>query len=263
MRYCDYFLVLGLGLLIFLGFGLGVSAMGEKKEAKSESPSVASSSTAAESAAKGPAAAFDQEDSPKIPKIVDEQALEDLKKIRATLAEREKELSVKEAELLAREKAMNEQLKKLEEIREDLIKMSGVKKQESQEQVNKLIETLETMSPKSAAQLMSGLDDSLAITAMSKMATPKLAKIMNSMDPKRSAKLSELMAGVVRAREALAPSGVKKPAASGGAAETTTPTGEKGGTKKDEHTNNNSSVDQQQSGESQSPVFERRAYGIT
>ena len=52
------------------------------------------------------------------------------------------------------------------------------------------------MSPKTAAKVLAGLEDSLAVLSMSQMDTPHLAKIMNNMDAARSSHLSELLAGV-------------------------------------------------------------------
>jgi len=134
--------------------------------------------------------------------LVDEAALEDLRKQRETWASRVKELTVRENELKSREAALNEEFRKFEALRGDLSKVEVSRKQENDARVSKLVETFETMSPKAASALIGSLDESLAVAAMSKIATQKLAKIMNVMEPKRSARLTELMAGVVRAREA-------------------------------------------------------------
>jgi hypothetical protein len=56
------------------------------------------------------------------------------------------------------------------------------------------------MSPKAASAMLSTLDDALAVSAISRMDTLKLAKVMNVMDPSRSSKLSELLTGVVRVK---------------------------------------------------------------
>ncbi|NDD93403.1 hypothetical protein EBZ37_15145 [bacterium] len=51
------------------------------------------------------------------------------------------------------------------------------------------------MTPKAASQLIATTDERLAVEAMSRMATPKLSKIMNIMEPKRSVRLMELLSG--------------------------------------------------------------------
>ena len=114
-------------------------------------------------------------------------------------------------------------MKNISSIRDDLGKIDTARKQENEAKVAKLVETFETMSPKAASVLIATLEDSLAVAAMAKMDTPKLAKIMNTMDPARSAKLSELMAGVVRAKGLLAPPVHEPITASNDASATTNP----------------------------------------
>jgi len=127
-------------------------------------------------------------------------ALEDLSAARERLAVKEKELAQKEAELKAFETAIKKEFARIEQARQDLAGVETLKKKENEEKVAKIVETLETMSPKASAQLIATLDDALAVTALQRMATPKLAKVMNLLDPGRSSRLTELMAGVVRVR---------------------------------------------------------------
>jgi flagellar motility protein MotE (MotC chaperone) len=138
--------------------------------------------------------------------LVDASAAEDLQRRRTELDAREKELKAHEAELQARERALEEELKKIAAVREDVEKIESARNRESSEKVSKLVETFETMSPKAASAVMATLDESLAVATMSRISTPKLAKIMNAMEPRKSARLSELLAGVVRARSAISAS---------------------------------------------------------
>jgi flagellar motility protein MotE (MotC chaperone) len=135
--------------------------------------------------------------------LVDPIAADDMNRRRNELDAREKELKSRDAELKARERALEEELQKIAAVREDIEKIEGARKKEGSDKVAKLVETFETMSPKTASALMSTLDESLAVATMSRIATPKLAKILNSMEPRKSARLSELLAGVVRARSAI------------------------------------------------------------
>lgn len=160
-------------------------------------------------------------------------ALEDLRRQRERLAERERELAAKENELKALERAVQEQFAKLDETRGAIARMEGLKKKENEEKVAKVVETIETMSPKSAAQMLAGLDDALAVTAMQRMSTPKLAKIMNLMEPGRSSRLTELLAGVVTGGAGSAARARGDRAASNGAVVATLSS--KGGEKHDEH----------------------------
>jgi hypothetical protein len=83
------------------------------------------------------------------------------------------------------------------------------------------------MSPKAAAEVLAELDEALAVSAINRMETVKLAKIMNKMEAGKSSRLSEILAGVVRARK-----GISAPAASHDA-DVTTEKSAKGGDKND------------------------------
>jgi flagellar motility protein MotE (MotC chaperone) len=135
--------------------------------------------------------------------LADQSVVEDLRRRRTELEAREKDLQSREAELAAKERAVEEELQKIAQVRSDVEKIESARKKEGDERVTKLVETFETMSPKGASALLATLDESLAVATMSKIATPRLAKIMNSMEPRKSARLSELLAGVVRARGSL------------------------------------------------------------
>lgn len=135
--------------------------------------------------------------------IANAAAIEDLRLRREEIEAKQKELTTKEAELKAREKALEDQIKSLEQIRDDIAKTDAARKKENEEKVTKLVETFETMSPKAAAQLLSNVEESLAVAAIARISTQRLAKIMNVMEPGRSSRLAEILAGVVRARNTL------------------------------------------------------------
>jgi flagellar motility protein MotE (MotC chaperone) len=52
------------------------------------------------------------------------------------------------------------------------------------------------MNPKNTAQIIVQIKEPIAINTMSKLSVEKLAKVMNSMEPAKSSRLSMLMAGV-------------------------------------------------------------------
>ena len=132
--------------------------------------------------------------------LSDPVVLEELSKKRQEMEARQKDIQSKEAELKARETAINDELKKLQDMRDEIAKLDQTHRQGNQDKVTKVVETLSSMSPKASAQFLTTLDDALAVAAISQMDTSKLAKIMNTIDPKRGAKLTELLAGVVRAQ---------------------------------------------------------------
>lgn len=139
--------------------------------------------------------------------ITDPVVIEDLKARRDELETRERDLTAKETELVAKSRALDEEIKRMEEIRDQVAKMEQAQSKNNEEKVAKVVETLEAMSPKTAAALFAQLDDGVAVTSMMRMASAKLSKIMNQLDPTRASKLTELLAGVSRAKKTTASSG--------------------------------------------------------
>ena len=130
--------------------------------------------------------------------LVEPAALEDIKRSHEDLEIHRKELASREADLKARERVLDAEFKKLGVLREDISKQNSAVTKENEEKISRLVETFETMSPKSAAQVLSSIDEGLAVTAFNRMSTQKLAKIMSAMEPDRSKRLTELLAGVAK-----------------------------------------------------------------
>jgi flagellar motility protein MotE (MotC chaperone) len=132
--------------------------------------------------------------------LSDPAVLEEIAKKQQEIDQRQKDFALKEAELNARENAINDEIKRLQDFRQEIATVEQSQSKANESKVAKVVDTLESMSPKAAAQMLTGLDDGLAVSAVSRMSTAKLAKIMNVIDAKRAAKLTELLAGVVRAK---------------------------------------------------------------
>jgi len=132
--------------------------------------------------------------------IADASVIADLRKRNEELELKQKALTAKETELKVREQSINEELSKLQAVRDEIASLDTTQKKGNEERLGKIVETLETMNPKAASQMLSSLDDRLAVAAASRIATPKLAKIMNIMDAAKASKLTEMLAGVVRAK---------------------------------------------------------------
>lgn len=122
--------------------------------------------------------------------------IEELRVQKENVLKKEKELQAKEAELQAREKALDEKIVELKKLREEMDQKEAAELQSKEEQVNKVVETLEKMSPVASAQLLSTLDERLAVAVLGKLSTQKLAKTMAKMNPDKSARLSELYSGL-------------------------------------------------------------------
>ncbi len=126
--------------------------------------------------------------------IASEAIIADLEDREAKLKKKEAELVEREKEILAQKSAVKAELTKVEAASAD---QQGVKAKESaerEEKVNKLVETFDGMSPKAAAQVLSGVDDELAVTVLSQLPSVKAGKILANLKPAQSSKFSELMA---------------------------------------------------------------------
>ncbi len=144
----------------------------------------------------------DSEEAPEVQKcLVDPMTIEDIQKRKEELEKREKELSAKEKELKAAQVAFDGEFKKIKQVRDEIEKYQGLNKKENEEKIAKLVETFETMGPKPAAKLLESIDESLAVSAMTRMSTLKLAKILSAMESESSSRLTELMAGVIKIKK--------------------------------------------------------------
>jgi flagellar motility protein MotE (MotC chaperone) len=180
------------GLIVLSGMAMvGLAEEGSSSPASSPTPQVSGSPTPADSHA--PAAARPRESSAC---LADASSVDDLRKTREELETRQKAVAAREAELAVKERALKEELKRLEGVRDEITKGGAEKKKEAEERLAKIVETVENMSPKSGAQLLAGIDEGLAVSAMTRLSTQKLSKILASMEPTRSARLTERLGGV-------------------------------------------------------------------
>ena len=161
-----------------------------KPEAKGEAKQESNSNPKSESKVDAKSAPGDQ-----LPACLPSQALSDLNQRKKASDDRESALQAREQELAVREKAIEERLKLLQSYRDEAGKVDSAKKKEFEEKIARTVELLESMNPKSASQLIASTDERLAVEAMSRMSTAKLSKVMNIMEPKRSVRLMELLAG--------------------------------------------------------------------
>lgn|GEM_PF-2520859 len=133
--------------------------------------------------------------------LTDENAIADIKRRHEELDLRQKGLESRATELDIKEKALVEQLAKIEAVRADIQKTEELRSKEQGAKVGKVVDTFETMTPKSVSAMLAAMDESLAVEAMNRMTTPKLAKVLNLMEPAKSSRLTELLVGM-RARSA-------------------------------------------------------------
>lgn len=130
--------------------------------------------------------------------IVSEAALKDLAQKQAELAEREKLFQEKESAFKVKEEALQGEIQKLDELKKSLAGAQELAQRQNEEKIARLVETFEKMSPKGAASILAEVEEGLAVSAMQRISTLKLAKILNSMDGKKASALTEAIADVRR-----------------------------------------------------------------
>jgi flagellar motility protein MotE (MotC chaperone) len=133
--------------------------------------------------------------------LTGETAIQDAQEIKRELAKKEQEIKRREDELAQKEQALQEELKSLEVVRDEIKQAQSIGTAKNEEKIGKLVETIESMSPKAAAAIVGGVDERLAVEAMSRLTSQKLGKILAAMEPTKSAHLAEKLAGVVRANK--------------------------------------------------------------
>jgi len=200
---------------------------------------------------------------PKSGCLTDETALSDAVRMRDELAAERQELEKKEAELAAREKALTEELAKIEAVRDEIQAVSGASTAKNEEKIAKLVETFESMSPKSAAQVISNIDEILARDALARLSSAKVGKILAAMDVSKSARLTESLAGVARAKKPTAskPLSEEAPSPAKGAAEATTSANTAGGVKGGEKNGNLKQSDSNVASRQPEPALGREPAG--
>lgn len=163
-------------------FAIGIAGPKEKESAKEETKqAVVEKLSPAASAAASEC-------------LASEEVIKDLEEREKTIKQKEDALKEKESELAAQKVAIKEEMVKLESRQGELQTAKARELAANEEKVNKLMETLETMSPKSAAAVLNGVDEDLAVTALSRLTSTKAGKILSNLKNDKSARLSELMA---------------------------------------------------------------------
>ena len=126
--------------------------------------------------------------------LASEEVIADIEAREKKIKEQESALKEREKELADQQAALKKEIAKLEATRAEIQGIAQKDSAQREEQVSKLIETFEGMSPKSAAQVLGGVDDALAVLALGRLSSAKAGKILGNLKPEKSARLSEMMA---------------------------------------------------------------------
>ena len=121
------------------------------------------------------------------------------------MVERKKELDTREAELNKAEEeleqqkvALDERIKQLEKIREQIAETLKDKVVVDNERVDKLVEFYSNMKPQQAAKIIETLNEDLAVETLGRMKKKNAADIMNLLEAKKAQSISEKFAGYRR-----------------------------------------------------------------
>jgi len=121
------------------------------------------------------------------------------------LNERKKQLDLREAELLSMEEELHKQRKevearilKLEHIREEVAGVLKERVEVDEQRVATLVDFYSNMKPKQAADIITTLNEDLAVEVLGKMKKKNAADILNLLEPTKARAISEKFTGYKR-----------------------------------------------------------------
>ncbi len=118
----------------------------------------------------------------------------DLSKRRKEIEKAEKNLQVREALLKAAEQEMDKKVSELNKLKKEIEALLGVKTEEEEKSIDRLVKIYEGMKPANAANVFNTLDLDVLIAVMSKMSERKVSPILSAMNPERARTVTIMMA---------------------------------------------------------------------
>ncbi len=104
---------------------------------------------------------------------------------------RERLVEQREAAAKQAEAAIAVDLRRVEEIRDEIAKMLGRADVASKENVASLAKMVDAMKAKEAAPMLAGMDDDVALEILQKLKPKQAAKILGAMDAKTAQRLGD------------------------------------------------------------------------
>lgn len=198
-------------LLLITGcFLLLVAAVGLVRA--EDAPKAEAVQKAAEKAAEDPAKLAPKKSS--APLALSAEAIQELEDRKVALDAREKQLNERARDLELQEKLLKEKLHKMEELNKKMAERLDVFKKDHEGRIGKLVTVVEGMKPDAAARYVEALDPELAVEILARIKEAKASKILNLVDKKLGAKLTELYTGYrENMDEAAQPAAKEAPAA--------------------------------------------------
>lgn len=118
----------------------------------------------------------------------------DLAARREELDDRARALSTREAILEAAERELDQKIREMTAVRNEIQSLMKQQSDEEQERVNTLVRIYEGMKAKDAARIFNTLDMDVLIAVMSRMSERKSAPILAEMAPERARSVTILLA---------------------------------------------------------------------
>lgn len=162
------------------------------KPAETKKPGEAKAATTADAA---------QEKADKNPVSEDLSFISKLTDRKKELDAREQDLNQLEEELQRQRVEVEQQIKQLEGMRRELASVLNERVQIDEEKVNKLVEVYSSMKPKQAAEVLSAVNEDLAIEVLVKMKKKDAAAVLDLIDSKKAQALSEKYTGYFNQRK--------------------------------------------------------------
>lgn len=129
------------------------------------------------------------------PVMLTEEALREFNEQRKRLEEKERLLEERERALAIQEKIIIDKLSRIEKLNKAMgSRLDGYKK-ESEAKIDKLVKIIEGMKPVEAAKFLENIDPGLAVNILSKIEVQRASKVLNMIDKRVSARLTEKFTG--------------------------------------------------------------------
>jgi len=117
------------------------------------------------------------------------------------LNKREREIATREGILEVSQQQIDERIANLETLKSDINDLLGKLDEQEEAQLQTLIKLYNTMKPKAAAQIFTGLDKDVLLRVASRIKPDNLAKIMAAMPASKAADLTVALAASVKLPE--------------------------------------------------------------
>jgi len=128
------------------------------------------------------------------PGEVERRILENLAERRASLEQREEELSAREAVIAAAELRLDDKITAFEAERAGLIALREQKNADDSEEIASIVSAYERMKPKDAAIIFNALDEKILVPLAAGMRTQALSGVLAEMEPDIARRLTTLLA---------------------------------------------------------------------